>query len=328
MSLNARRGMKSFPLVFVLLVLIAAMALAQEAAKKGIAGVEADKLQVIQATDGYLIGPHNDTKYFIFGTVKLHKPGTPEEEWSEPGFYLEVDGEGRTFSASFHYYFENRTPIALREVQGWTKDVELDMVFTRDGNLDPVRSSIALKPPGVSRNITVLEVVGFYKKGNSSELFVPRYNKEGKIVNLEARGEPIYENRSVNVAQVCYEYSLSDGNYYRPTGLCPVYKILSISRSISNVIVALPYTPVGEVERYPSKVDTGKLKPTPPPPVLPEHLRPPPKNLSEEKISPYEGPPTTVPKIRKTDKPEKTPVNETFPRVAEGPYPPPVKGKE
>ena len=225
----------------------------QDLSTEKMSGIEFNNIDVVYVIDGYMIGPSGYPEYFIFGAVRLHKLGAPETEWTDPIFYFEFGDEAiLAGTARYHYFLEERSngtlehlPI-LRELWSRSGSFELDLVFTKSGEIDIPKSSMSIVPVQykTGRNITQLTWTGeYYKKGNKTELFVPIRDNEDKLINQDKAGEPIIEEISVYVLDVCYEEIIGRNIYYlkknlgnltysKSTGLCPVYKIQNISRSV------------------------------------------------------------------------------------------------
>lgn len=230
-------------ILLLVLMLPLTVAWAQEIGDEGIPGVEHDQIEVIFAVDGYLGGSNGEEKYFLLGVVRLHKPGVPETEWTIPFFYFELDGKAVLTGTTSYYYHSERgkdgtleiLPL-LRELRSISGGFEMDFVFNRNGEIDVEQSKVGIIPEEylAGRYVTRLVETGeYYKKGSKTERFVPQRDAEGKITNMDEAGEAILEERSVLINDVCLEYQDSDEgkSLYQSTGLCPVYRIQSISRS-------------------------------------------------------------------------------------------------
>ncbi len=201
--------------------------------------------------EGYMISPSGDPEYFIFGAIRLNETDTSETEWSNPIFYFKFNDKTIIMGTTSYYYFlEEKSdgtlehlPI-LREIWSTSSDFELDFVFTKSGEIDISQSSIGIVPDQykTGRNINQLTWNGeYYKKGNKTELFVPIRDDEDKVINQNEAGEPVIEEMSVHVLDVCYKEIIGRDIYYlktnlgnltyrNSTGLCPIYKIQNISR--------------------------------------------------------------------------------------------------
>ncbi len=244
---------KIFLCVILSMVIFVSLISAQDLSTEKMSGIEFDNIDVAYAIDGYMTGPSGDSEYFIFGAVRFHKPGAPETEWTNPIFYFEFGDEAiLAGTARYHYFLEERSdgtlehlPI-LRELWSTSGGFELDFVFTKSGEIDISKSSMSIVPVQykTGRDITQLTWTGeYYKKENKTERFVPRRDDEDKVVNQDEAGEPIIEEINVHVLDVCYEEIIGRNIYYlkanlgnltysNSTGLCPVYKVESISRSV------------------------------------------------------------------------------------------------
>lgn len=231
----------TFFVVLTIIVSFTSAAFAQNIKDDKMTGGKTDRADVIYAIDGYLTDSSGDLKPFIFGAVKLHKKNAPENEWTRPLFYFEFDNK-RTFAGEIQYeYFtqprddgtlemlpilkgfyaaasnydyikydnEDYSPHGL--AKGSTpRDFEINFAFTKNGDIDTEKSSVGIvqEEHRTGRKVKKSAWFGdYYIKGSKTERFVPEYNANGKIVNMDKTGEPIYEERIIDESDVCYEYN-------------------------------------------------------------------------------------------------------------------------
>lgn len=133
--------------------------------------IEIDWINVVYAADGYLIDATGEQKYFIFGAVKLHNRGAPDEEWIfDPTFYFEFDNKS-TIAGNTHYEYFSQYVFAISSVlkgilattsnesyanfnkgdieRGFfspINDFEINLAFTKNGEIDIERSSVGVIP--------------------------------------------------------------------------------------------------------------------------------------------------------------------------------------
>lgn len=228
----------------IFIVIITALLLSvQTSAKKDLTGGKIDKINVVYAIDGYLTDSAGNQEPFIFGAVKLHKKNAPVDEWTSPNFYFEYKnkstlaldtrydyftqprGDGTlgvlpilkgiwAIASNYDYAKYNHEEYAEQGlVEGATpRDFEINFAFTKNGNIDTEKSSIGIVPEEYKTGRTVKRFAWFgeyYKKGSNIERFVPKRDAEGKVINFDDAGEPIFEEGPVNVSEVCYESSVA-----------------------------------------------------------------------------------------------------------------------
>lgn len=136
--------------------------------------IEIDWINVVYAADGYLIDAAGEQKYFIFGAVKVHNRGAPDGEWIfDPTFYFEFDNKS-TIAGNTHYEYFSQYVFAISSVlkgilattskdryadfnrkeyieyglgNGAPKnDFEINLAFTKNGEIDIERSSVGVIP--------------------------------------------------------------------------------------------------------------------------------------------------------------------------------------
>ncbi len=221
----------TFFVALTIIVYFTSAAFAENVKDEKMTGGKIDKVDVIYATDGYMVDSNGVSKYFIFGAVKLHKKGAPETEWTAPILYFEFDNK-RNLAGNWHGDFYPDVPRVKRFYalatdynyaryneseyatmglsEGATPhEFELDFIFDKNGEIDIKKSSMGIVPREyqTGRWIRSLEPTGeYYKKGNKTEKAVVIRDENKKIINMEELGGPVEIEGTARVSDVCYDY--------------------------------------------------------------------------------------------------------------------------
>lgn len=221
----------TFFVALTIIVSFTSAAFAENVKDEKMTGGKIDKVDVIYATDGYMVDSNGVSKYFIFGAVKLHKKGAPKTEWAGPILYFEFDDKRNlagnwdvelysdvprvkryyALADDYKYSMYNRSEYAAVGLsEGPTPhEFEFDFIFNKDGTLDIEKSSmgIVLKEYQTGRKIKSLEPTGeYYKKGSKTEKAVVITDARGKIINMDELGDPVEVEGNATVDKVCYDY--------------------------------------------------------------------------------------------------------------------------
>lgn len=221
----------TFFVALTIIVSFTSAAFAENVKDEKMTGGKLDKVNVIYATDGYMVDSNGVSNYFIFGAVRLHKKGAPETEWLPPQFYFEFKnkktfaGIGKvelfsdvqrvkrlyTSATDYNYLKYNKSEFAAMGLsEGATPhEFELDFIFDKDGNIDIQKSSMSIVPKEykTGRKIKSLESTGeYYKKGSKKEKAIVIRDENQNIVNIDELGDPVYVEGETRVAEVCYDY--------------------------------------------------------------------------------------------------------------------------
>lgn len=228
---NRNANVFTFFVALTIIVSFTSAAFAQNVKDEKMTGGKIDKVNVIYAIDGYMVDSKGVPNYFIFGAVKLHKRGAPEDEWSSSLLYFEFDNK-RALSGQWKVEFFSDVPrvkryYALADDYKYSKynrneyaavglsegptprEFEFDFIFNKDGTIDIEKSSMGIVPKEyqTGRKIKSLEPTGeYYKKGSKTEKAVVITDARGKIMNMDELGDPIEVEGNATVAEVCYDY--------------------------------------------------------------------------------------------------------------------------
>ena len=263
--ITSRNGIFAFFVAFVMLTSIGYAADEKSIKNDKTIGGKIDQVKVIYAVDGYMADSSGESKYFIFGAVKIHKKGAPQDEWGRPLLYFEFDNkktfahmgnvdlfrdEGRvrhlyTTATDYNFAKYNREEYASKGLsQGNTPhEFELDFLFNKDGTLD-MRSTMSKVPKEYQTGRSVISrfpTDKYYKKGSNAEQVVIIRDAEGNIANSEELGEPVFVEQDATILEICYDYY---GSFYStPTPLpTPIETYQPSSRVINH---SYPYNPTG-----------------------------------------------------------------------------------
>ncbi|MBI4043230.1 MAG: hypothetical protein HY393_00295 [Candidatus Diapherotrites archaeon] len=140
------------------------------------------------------------------------------------------------FSGAYYYYPISNSVEPLRiqfvvvSLGEKAADHVLKIAFSPDQLVDTGKTVLARRSTDVlSKKVNT--VVGYYKKGSSSEVFEYAYGADGKATNLNEMGDPILGEKEVLTINYCFDTSLPDFpennacKYYYASNVEPVNAI-------------------------------------------------------------------------------------------------------